>query len=185
MITKPIRSIPIPEDANQVERWWLTVRDQTFRTLPLETALSIPVPALSGERVILHAFYYGVQRGARPGLGKALPPIARVAASYPEGKLLFFQHRRMGELFPGLPDLGPQGELTRPGMSVQERMQARKALFLAYEKVIDSFCKQADVRGVQDGFKELFLQVVEPGLKSYYHALNPAFFRWLDELGSG
>jgi hypothetical protein len=174
----PIR---IPADASLVERWWLGVRGQTFRQLPLETAFSLPIPVLQDNDLSLAAFYFGVKRGSGPGKGTALPPLARLRASFPEGRLLVFLHRKSQELFPGLPVSGELGSLTQAKTSPEERMKMRKALFAAYDKIMELYSQNSGTSAERKEFEKAFVEVAEPALLLYYRALNPHFFEWLEK----
>jgi len=180
MTPKPITSIPISDDASPVERWWLTVRRQTFRQLPLETALSLPIPVLQANSLYLTAFYYGVKRVSGPGTSQAMPPVARVSATYPEGRLLSFLHRKVENLFPDLPASGILGPLTVGQASPDERMQARRVLFVAYSNLLDLYQNEKSAKIERKEFTKAFNKVAEPALLPYYHALNPGFFEWLE-----
>jgi hypothetical protein len=172
-------SVQIPADASPVEAWWLTLRSQTMRQLPVESALSWPVPLVRDGQLYLAAFYYGVRRVAGPGTGLALPPIARVVASYPAGRLMSFVHRQLTDLFPGLPSTGELGPLVAVQQPPTERMRDRKALFALYSPILDQYHKGAQEHDQRQAFQVAFMRLAEPGLLPYYWALNPDFFEWL------
>jgi len=176
----PTPPIPIPADASLVERWWLTVRGQTFRQLLLETALSLPIPVLQDDSLYLTAFYYGVKRVAGPGTGQAMPPVVRLSATYPEGRLLSFLHRKVEELFPGLPASGVLGPLTGGQATPNDRIQARRALFAAYSRILELYQKKKSAPAERKEFTKAFYEVAEPALLPYYRSLNPDFFGWLE-----
>ncbi len=168
----------IPSDASPTERWWREVRSQTFKQLPLESALSWPVPVVENHTLRLDAFYFGVQRVAGPGTSRARPPLARLSASFPSARLLLFIRREYTELFPGLPMSGDLGLLSNGDMQPAERMQARSELFSLYTEILNQYPQDSDVQARQ-AFASAFWRLAEPGLLPYYHALNPHFFEWL------
>lgn len=163
-----------------VEQWWLTVRKQTSRQLPVESALSWPIPLWQKEHFCLAVFYYGVRRVAGPGTGLALPPLAKVVATYPTYRLLAFLHRKAEDIFPGLPDAGELGALVAIPLSPTERMKERHALFALYPSLLDQYQGHSGEMDHRTNFKVSFYRLAEPGLVPYYHALNPSFFAWLD-----
>jgi hypothetical protein len=180
MKPQSVSPIPIPADASPVERWWLTVRGQTFKQLTLETALSLPVPMFPEGRLALAVFYYGVKRGAGPGKSHAMPPVARVSATYPEARLLLFAHCQAQELFPGLPVSGDLGPLAGVQAVPGDRYQQRRALFAAYGKIMELYHEKKGSRAERKAFAAAFTRVAEAPLLPFYRALNPDFFDWLE-----
>jgi len=173
--------IPIPTNASEVERWWLTARGQTFRQMPIESAISLPVPVWLGDRLCLAAFYFGVQRSASPAQSQAMPPLARLTATYPDCRLMGFVHREMKDLFPGLPTDGPLGELPGGGPAEGKRIiNARRALLAAYGPVLEGYRSKEFSAEARQAFLKDFMAVAESPLLLYYRALNPDFFAWLE-----
>jgi hypothetical protein len=170
----------ISAEAGPAERWWLTVRAQTSRQLPLESVLSWPIPLWQQEDFCLTVFYYGVRRVAGPGTGVALPPIARLIATYPATHLITFLHRKAGNLFPGLPDTGELGPLVATLLSPGERMNERRALFALYTPLLSQYQSDIGETDHRSSFRTAFQRLAEPGLLPYYRALNPQFFDWLE-----
>jgi hypothetical protein len=179
MKTNLATSILIPPSAGPVERCWMLMRSQTFRQLPLETTLSLPIPGKQDNRLYLMAFYYGVKRIKGPGTGHILPPIARVSVVYPDGRLLSFTHRNVEELFPGLPNVGDLGPLSASPASPNEKMQTRRSLFNGYTKILELYQQDKGTLVERQAFSKLFLGVAESALLPFYRALNPEFFQWL------
>lgn len=167
-----------PENASPAHRWWLNIRSSTFNQVVLESALSLPIPQQPGDHQVLAAFYYGVKTTGGPGKGIALPPVARLAATYPEGRIIEFIRAEPEMLFPGLeisPDLGP---LATGSLSVPERTQTRRAFFRLYPEILDGY-RSMQMIHQRDAFKKLFYALISPGLVPFYEHLNPQFFAWM------
>lgn len=179
MATNRSGSFQIPADASPAEAWWLTVRSQTMRQVPLETALSLPVPVVQNGQLYLAAFYYGVKRGGGPGTGVALAPLARLLASYPAGRLVSFVHRDVGDLFPGLASTGELGPVVAAPQPPAERMRERHTLFALYTPILEAYRTGVKEPEQLAAFRSMFHRMAEPGLLPYYRALNPDFFKWL------
>ena len=172
-----------PQEIPSFEAWWVALRKQCGKQLPLESGFSLPVPVRAQDsKYELACFFYAVHRGSLPGNGTARPPIARLLAVYPTGMVLQFTHVGAGPLFEGLPESGSLGPLTTGGTNPTERMKQRKALFDLYPGIIHSFLEpeMAQVASNCETFRKLFFTLAEPGLLPYYQALNPNFFAWLD-----
>ena len=171
----------IPKDASPVERWWWTVHYQTMDFLPLESALSFPVPMIKGDVLMLEAFHYGVKPGGDPGKAIAMPPTARLIATFPQGRLLFFLHRTIAELFAGLPSSGELGPLSSVWLSAQERKSEKKALFALYTPILAQYRGGSKDGTAARDFLAAFERIAGASLLPYYRALNPHFFAWLAE----
>lgn len=172
----------IPEDASDVEKCWLRARWQTSDHLPLETALSIPVPVIVGEaRLCLSGFYYGVSRGKEFGVTSIEVPVARLITSYPDGGIVSFQTTLDAELFPGLQNEGSLGLVSIGSMSPKEHVKNRKDLYQVLTDIIPDFSQINRIAPEKKNqFLELWDKVVEEPLIPFYQKLNPAFFHWLE-----
>jgi len=177
--TTPL-STPNPKETGSVERWWLLVHSQTFRQLPLETSLSFPVPVVENGKLYLAAFYYGVLRPSGMGSSIAMPPKVRLLATYPEGRILRLERDTTEKLFPGIADMHAP-EPSKGGMIISgDRNRLRKALFDAYIDILELFRNGNDDAIKQAEFRKIFALIVSARLLPYYHALNHAFFEWLE-----
>lgn len=174
-----ITQTPKQHDDSLVEKWWTQVRSQTMRSLPIETAMSLPIPLEHGENSCLSTFYYGVKRSGGPGRTIVMPPVARIIATYPAARILSFQHKQIGELFPGLPSSGDLGPVYRDTSTPRDRVEAWKTLIKLYPKIVELFWVSDDASQVLEQFANLFLKVAEFPLLPYYQAINPAFLGWL------
>jgi hypothetical protein len=171
-------SFQTPEPASPVERWWQTIRKSTVRQVVIESALSLPVPQWVDGELVLAAFYYRTRSGGGPGKGIALPPFARLVASYPEARILEFTQAEAEALFPGMPIPAELGPLSAGSLSVDERNAAWDALFTLYPNVLDAYRGQQPF-DEREKFSDLFFTLLPPGLAPFCTALNPAFFTWL------
>lgn len=172
----------IPADASDVERCWLKTRWQTFHELPLESALSLPVPVIdSSEGLCLSGFYYGVSRGTEKGSTVIKTPLARMISSYPEGQVISFRLKKDGILFPGLPDEGQLGIISAGTINPSDRVRNRKELYRVISETIISFSQNIPLTlDEKSTLLVLWNQIVEEPLLPYYEMLNPDFFRWLE-----
>lgn len=171
---------PKQNDDTLIEKWWTQVRSQTMRLLPIESAMSLPIPIEQDGKPCLSTFYYGVKRKGGLGMTVIMPPIARIIATYPAARLLSFQHKQTGELFPGLPSSGELGgpiysEISTPS----ERVDARKLLLKLCFEIVELFWVRGDTPEIQHQFSNMFSKIAESPLIPYYQALNPEFFSWL------
>jgi len=175
--------IPTSPTAGTVERWWNTVRGLTLKQVPLESALSYPIPIVEDDKLCYAVFYYRILRHGNPKDSRAGMPIARVVATYPEGRLLIFEHQKAADLFPDIP---PREDLGRAGpaelMSTSDLMAARREYFLLCEEIGRRYFQEKSGNDSRLHFLELFKQLTEAGLEPYYRALSPQFFAWLEEV---
>ncbi len=175
------RHIPIRKEASTVERCWLTARGQTILDIPLESALSFPIPKLSDtNETCLTGFYYRVQFGGRPDKILIKPPFARMLASYPEGNLNNFCQASAPTLFPGIEVHDDFAVLPVRDHSPAKLVQYRRDLYQLMTKLIPKFIGQEQLSHQEvDDFLYIFDIVSERPFLPYYHALNPQFFSWL------
>lgn len=153
--------------------------------IPMESVLSFPVPHIEGDQAYLRFFVY--QRGSAPK-GQPRPvyrPYVRLSVEYPSGRLVEFVELSFVE---GMPE-GPATEqvdvaldFSVRGLTFDDVVAARTALFRATENMVH-LLQQVGVSGLTADayaeYKRLFDILVEPGLKSYYRALNPLLFPFL------
>lgn len=172
----------IPVDASDVEKCWLRARWQTSDQLPIETALSIPVPVFDWKASLcLSGFYYGTRRGSEFGITSIEVPVARLITSYPDGKIVSFQTKSDAELFPGMQNEGFLGVVSIGNMSPKEHVKNRKDLYQVLSDIIPDFSQTNRIAPERkDQFLELWNKVVEEPLIPFYQELNPAFFHWLE-----
>lgn len=179
----PIKNpIKISSDTTELEECWKNVKKQTYNSLPLETALSLPIPQKNeSEGICLSGFYYGVTRGGGPGKTILRPPVAILLATYPEGRMLSFVHKSVNILFPDILSGDELGLFISNQETPNERMKVRKQFYFEYSKVVENF--STDSRLLQDE-KESFLQlwdlIVEKPLLPYYHEIGKIFFAWIN-----
>lgn len=175
--------IPTSPTAGAVERWWNTVRGLTLKQVPLESALSYPIPVVEDNKLCYAVFYYHILRQGGLKDSRAGKPIAKVVATYPEGRLLIFEHQKAADIFPDIPlkeDFGRAGPTKL--MSTSELLAARREYFLLCEEVGRQYSQEKSDENKRLQFLELFKQLTEAGLEPYYRALNPRFFDWLEEV---
>lgn len=170
---------PKQNDDTLVEKWCTLIRSQTMRSMPIESAMSLPIPIEQGGKPCLSTFYYGVKRNGGPGTTFVIPPIARITATYPAARLLSFQHKQTGELFSGLPSSGELGLVYSEISTPHERVEARKFLLKIYPEIIELFWVTGGTPEIYHQFSNIFSKVAEVPLIPYYQALNPTFFDWL------
>jgi hypothetical protein len=171
----------IPKSASPVEQWWLKIRQQTNRQVPLETALSFPIPVMKNNELLLSVFYYGVEKVSGPGNSLAKPPVARLIGTYPVPHIVQFVTNKVEDLFPGLPSGGTIGPLVGGHFTPTERMKGRQELFRLYTPILALFSLKEETTDRREDFKAAFQKQAEPGLLPYYQALNPDFFDWLNK----
>jgi hypothetical protein len=164
----------VPKNASPVEQWWLKFRQQTNRQVPIETALSLPIPIMKNNELLLSVFYYGVEKVSGPGTSLAKPPVARMMGTYPVPHIVQFVTNKVEELFPGLPTGGTIGPLI-------EGVRNRQELFSLYTPILALFSLKEVTTDRREDFIAAFQRQAEPGLLPYYQALNPNFFQWLNK----
>lgn len=173
-------SVPGTSELSQAERCWQLVRAATYRQLPLESALSLPVPAGNLDLPEITGFYYGILRGAQPHDTRARRPLARLTGEYPSGRLISFVTRKAETLFPQLPDHQDLVPVVEVAFQPHERRKIKEAYYSVFEDTAHCFWSGQVVDDTARRFAELFRQLMEPGLQVYYQALNPAFFSWIE-----
>lgn len=177
---KQHHTVIVPKGAGPVERWWYVVRSQTFKQLPLEAALSYPIPVFEGGRLHLASFYYKVKHSSTLGESGTALPLAKLMATYPEGEVLSFQKKGASELFIGVFPHEKPGSLFKEPATPKERMNNRKLLFELYSDIIVFYQEKQGTENSKSAFLNIFEKVSELPLIPYYHALNPDFFQWLE-----
>jgi len=175
------RHIVVRKEASTVERCWLTVRGQTILNIPLESALSFPIPKLTDtNETCLTGFYYRVQFNGRQEKILIKPPFARILASYPDGNLINCYQESAPTLFPEIKVHDDLATLPARDHSPARLVQYRRDLYQLMTKLIPMFIGQEQLsQKVVDDFLFIFDIVSERPFLPYYHALNPQFFSWL------
>jgi hypothetical protein len=170
--------VSFPAPSSPMETWYNTVHKGTMKHMPIEAALSFPIPLKTEDRLVLAAFYYGTRPGNGLGQGTTLPPIAKIVAEYPSGRLIKYLRKSAAHLFPGISVPEELGPLVTQKISPAERTSVRKALFALYPTVIEAYTAGNKIDQREQFFK-LFTSLIAPGLMPFYQALNLDFFVWL------
>ncbi|MGV3719407.1 MAG: hypothetical protein ACO1SX_00740 [Actinomycetota bacterium] len=156
--------------------------------IPLEYRTSWWVPILSPEngRLYLTAFFYPVVAGpgepsrvGRPQLQCTLDPTVGQFVEVVDCSL-----RDFAAHLPPDPVVGTLTPELAPAQTAEGWDRLRSELYEAYDPLLPvAFRDPADLSKAQQEavvrFRQVFERVVEPFLRPYYEALNPAFFEWL------
>ncbi len=156
--------------------------------IPLEyrTSWWVPIFGPGNERLYLTAFFYPVvarpgepSRVGRPQLACTLDPTTGQFVEVTDCSFRDFAFH-----LPPDPVVGMLTAEQAPAHSTEGWDRLRDELYTAYDALLPvAFRDSAELTAAQQEavahFNGVFERVVEPFLRPYYEALNPAFFEWL------
>jgi len=159
--------------------------------IPMEWRTSWWIPVASPEtgRLYLACFFYPVEqlrgqpaRVGRPQLHATIDPVA--------GEFVEVTDCRFRDFASHLPPDPVLGTLPLPGapvLSAEQWSQVQQELYEAYDRLLPLAFRGTDQlteeqRGAAAYFRKRLEAVMEPFLRSYFEALNPAFFEWLRQV---
>lgn len=163
-------------DAQSLGRQTLaTCRERGWAVL--ETGISRPVPELRSGRVLLWYLLYRSQ--VRPPYQMIYEPFARIAVDYATGQLL--EHQDLATSNPPK-TLGRYPHAAAANIPSDRWQAVWDELFGLYPDVIAAYAGQpaAGQREKVARFSELWELTVPPFMRTFYRALNPSFFEWLE-----
>jgi hypothetical protein len=175
--------LPMSELAERVRQH--PVR-QSWIPLEYRTSWWVPVYRPDVGRLYLAAFFYPVMarpgepsRVGRPQLHCTLDPTTGQFVEVTDCSFRDFASR-----LPPDPVVGVLTPEQAPAHSTEGWDRLRGELYGAYDALLPAaFRDLAELTEAQQEavarFREVFERVVEPFLRPYYEALNPAFFAWL------
>ncbi|MGB8646368.1 MAG: hypothetical protein WCF84_14110 [Anaerolineae bacterium] len=155
--------------------------------VPLEAAISFPVPLVQGNFKFLRFLLYGYKRVQQGKPSLIRMPFAQLAVTFPDGKFAEYVDYRLAPPVTGMTAGEFIGEYPHPAIrqsSFDELERKRDELFQAYDRVI-ALCPRFDLTQDEQKtvgqFRRLLSELAEPSLEPFYHALNPRFFQWLEQ----
>jgi hypothetical protein len=176
----------------EIEELYVQIRKHPVyqHLISLEAALSYPVPSLRENGMYLRFLVYRRGKASRGQFRPVYRPYARLGIEYPSGRWVEYADLRFTENAPVDPTAESVGEAPNPAiadLSFDETVALRSSFFAALESIVplvEQVQLPAEQRIYVATYRELFDRLVEPGLRPYYQALSPSFFRWVEAIGS-
>jgi hypothetical protein len=153
-----------------------------WEDIPLETALSLPVPSTDGTKLLFFIYPVGGPINNR----LIFPPTHQVTASFMDSEDMTFSATAPEDLgFHVSPDTAlAKDELKPRGQGVESYDAQFSQLCTTLDEIIKIYpspkeAAQVDREHLLQNYHTLFTQLAKPALLPAYHALNVHFFTWL------
>jgi hypothetical protein len=157
-----------------------------WEDIPLETALSLPMPSLDGSAVLFFIYPVGGPINNR----LIFPPTHHVSASLRNAEDIRFDTITPEELgFAVSPDTAVAKDILKPrGEGAESYDHTFSQLCAALDQIMKFYpvpneTLETDREQLLQSYHSLFTALAKPALLPAYHALNPHFFVWLQSSG--
>lgn len=155
-----------------------------WKVITLESALSLPTLSTKDAHTHLEFFFYPV--GGPIDNRQICPPYYRVIISLSDPEDIKYQPIQPNELGQAIsPDelLGAEVLDNQPQDEYESQV---KTLYALTDRLVEIYPNpietQSDTdRQVIENFRQHFHQIIQPPLLAAYKALNPDFFKWLEQ----
>ncbi len=160
--------------------------DSCRKRIPDELVRSYPV-LVEGNGKYLVAFMYFYKRGVPPDAPKVSSPRYLMLVNPTSGDIVEFKRVKPEDFGYEWPESKPLGVHDfDTAMTVDEFLEMQEELYNLYDTVFALYRDRSEVSLTEKAkemarFRELFNKLVEKPLIPYYKALNPDFYKWLDE----
>jgi hypothetical protein len=153
-----------------------------WQEIPLETALSLPVPLINTEQPSLGFFIYSV---GGPITHRVIgPPTHRVVASLQNLEHIQFVHVTASEMGFAA-DTTLETIVPEPrGEGAESYDNLVKQLCVALDQLVQVYANTPELLEKQTAqdYQRLLSRLEKRSLLPAYHALNPHFFKWLESV---
>jgi hypothetical protein len=163
----------------------LTVAGQTSsRSLPIETATTLPIATMSEGKLRVVILYY--KEISRPGTDKKMYPPHHIMVLDPSsGEIIKFEECKPKDFgIDRKPDQAEMGDGLDPKMPGDEFQTKKRRLLEISPSVWEAFASgSTSVDGKSlatvKEYDEIFKRIAKKPLLPYYHAVATDFFEWL------
>ena len=148
--------------------------DRFLKTLPIEAAISYPVPGGPRQPFTLFFFHYILKQHPEGTITRPLSLIT-VCVDPPARQFVISQYQLAKDGQPLFPLVADPQIGTAEVIAASARTELENALYTTCEKLVDpDFSARAEAANI---YCEALLRLENPALFPFYQAINPSLFR--------